>query len=127
MGDNDKGPEEKITSFCFLTRVFNLFCCILFSLFFIRFQPVISYLFRFIKQLYLNFKGAYQIVESISFCQKSYLFFCDCRFKLRESKVDGKSELPVYNYVSDANNITWGQYMHLSRKGFHEPFDKALW
>jgi len=79
------------------------------------------------KQLYLHFKGAYQIVESISFCQKSYLFFCDCRFKLRESKVDGKSELPVYNYVSDANNITWGQYMHLSRKGFHEPFDKALW
>ncbi|XP_026833469.1 fatty acyl-CoA reductase wat isoform X2 [Drosophila erecta] len=49
------------------------------------------------------------------------------RFKLRESEVDGKSELPVYNYVSDANNITWGQYMHLSRKGFHEPFDKALW
>lgn len=75
MGDNDKGPEEKITSFCFLTRVFNLFCCILFSLFFIRFQPVISYLFRFIKQLYLNFKGAYQIVESIYFCKKSYLFF----------------------------------------------------
>ncbi|XP_039486868.1 fatty acyl-CoA reductase wat [Drosophila santomea] len=49
------------------------------------------------------------------------------RFELRESKVEGRAELPVYNYVSDANNITWGQYMHLSRKGFHEPFDKALW
>ncbi|KAH8351559.1 hypothetical protein KR059_007717, partial [Drosophila kikkawai] len=49
------------------------------------------------------------------------------RFMLRESKAIGKSELPVYNYVSDVNNITWGEYMHLSRKGFHEPFDKALW
>ncbi|XP_030372117.1 fatty acyl-CoA reductase wat [Scaptodrosophila lebanonensis] len=47
------------------------------------------------------------------------------RFKLRQP--DGKAELPVYNYVSDVNNITWGQYMDLSRKGFHEPFDKALW
>ncbi|XP_017003808.2 fatty acyl-CoA reductase wat [Drosophila takahashii] len=49
------------------------------------------------------------------------------RFKLRANEENGKSELPVYNYVSDVNNITWGQYMHLSRKGFHEPFDKALW
>ncbi|KAH8247974.1 hypothetical protein KR032_003982, partial [Drosophila birchii] len=49
------------------------------------------------------------------------------RFILRESKTIEKSELPVYNYVSDVNNITWGEYMHLSRKGFHEPFDKALW
>ncbi|KAH8378763.1 hypothetical protein KR009_001229, partial [Drosophila setifemur] len=49
------------------------------------------------------------------------------RFKLRENQSDGKPELPVYNYVSDVNNITWGEYMRLSRKGFHEPFDKALW
>ncbi|XP_034105957.1 fatty acyl-CoA reductase wat [Drosophila albomicans] len=49
------------------------------------------------------------------------------RFEQREKQLDGKSELPVYNYVSDVNNITWGQYMHLSRQGFHEPFDKALW
>ncbi|TDG47124.1 hypothetical protein AWZ03_006389 [Drosophila navojoa] len=48
------------------------------------------------------------------------------RFEQRESQLDGKSELPVYNYVSDVNNITWGQYMHLSRRGFHEPFDKSL-
>ncbi|KAH8418249.1 hypothetical protein KR222_006790, partial [Zaprionus bogoriensis] len=49
------------------------------------------------------------------------------RYELRDSQLDGRSELPVYNYVSDVNNITWGQYMHLSRQGFHEPFDKALW
>ncbi|XP_032310634.1 fatty acyl-CoA reductase wat isoform X1 [Drosophila ananassae] len=49
------------------------------------------------------------------------------RFKLRECQINGKSELPVYNYVSEENNITWGEYMSLSRKGFHEPFDKALW
>ncbi|XP_068142322.1 fatty acyl-CoA reductase wat [Drosophila tropicalis] len=49
------------------------------------------------------------------------------RFNLHQTQSDAKSELPVYNYVSDKNNITWGQYMKLSRQGFHEPFDKALW
>ncbi|KNC29887.1 putative fatty acyl-CoA reductase [Lucilia cuprina] len=42
----------------------------------------------------------------------------------QESKV--RHEIPVYNYIFDKNNLTWGQYMQLSRKGFHEPFDKAL-
>ncbi|XP_015043113.2 fatty acyl-CoA reductase wat isoform X1 [Drosophila pseudoobscura] len=49
------------------------------------------------------------------------------RFKISATETDSKSELPVYNYVSDVNNITWGEYMRLSRNGFHEPFDKALW
>ncbi|ALC43137.1 CG34342 [Drosophila busckii] len=49
------------------------------------------------------------------------------RYEQHENQLDGKSELPVYNYVSDVNNITWGQYMRLARQGFHEPFDKALW
>uniref|UniRef100_A0A1A9X2X4 Fatty acyl-CoA reductase n=1 Tax=Glossina brevipalpis TaxID=37001 RepID=A0A1A9X2X4_9MUSC len=40
---------------------------------------------------------------------------------------ESKSELPVYNYIFEDNNLTWGQYMHMSRKGFHEPFDKPLW
>ncbi|XP_017844489.1 fatty acyl-CoA reductase wat isoform X2 [Drosophila busckii] len=48
------------------------------------------------------------------------------RYEQHENQLDGKSELPVYNYVSDVNNITWGQYMRLARQGFHEPFDKAL-
>lgn len=57
-----------------------------------------------------------------------YLFFYSfLRYEQRESQLDGRSELPVYNYVSDENNITWGQYMHLARQGYHEPFDKALW
>ncbi|XP_036336128.1 fatty acyl-CoA reductase wat-like [Rhagoletis pomonella] len=49
------------------------------------------------------------------------------RFLLRQSDAESKEELPVYNYIFDRNNLTWGQYMRMSREGFHEPFDKALW
>ncbi|XP_067647438.1 fatty acyl-CoA reductase wat [Eurosta solidaginis] len=49
------------------------------------------------------------------------------RFLLRKSDTKSKEELPVYNYIFDRNNLTWGQYMRMSREGFHEPFDKALW
>uniref|UniRef100_A0A1I8PPT4 Fatty acyl-CoA reductase n=1 Tax=Stomoxys calcitrans TaxID=35570 RepID=A0A1I8PPT4_STOCA len=49
------------------------------------------------------------------------------RYAISKSDSEAKRELPVYNYIFDRNNLTWGQYMHLSRKGFHEPFDKALW
>ncbi|XP_054733192.1 fatty acyl-CoA reductase wat [Anastrepha obliqua] len=49
------------------------------------------------------------------------------RFLLRKSDTQSKEELPVYNYIFDRNNLTWGQYMRMSREGFHEPFDKALW
>ncbi|XP_037933870.1 fatty acyl-CoA reductase wat [Teleopsis dalmanni] len=49
------------------------------------------------------------------------------RYKLQEKETETKNELPVYNYIFDRNNLTWGQYMHLARKGYHEPFDKASW
>lgn len=56
-------------------------------------------------------------------------FFLLIRFSQRQNVIDGNgmAELPVYNYIFDQNNLTWGQYMYLARKGFHEPFDKALW
>lgn len=37
------------------------------------------------------------------------------------------SEIPVYNYIYDDNNLTWGRYMQLVRCGLHEPLDKAMW
>lgn len=37
------------------------------------------------------------------------------------------SEIPVYNYIYDKNNLTWGKYMHFVRKGLHQPLDKAVW
>uniref|UniRef100_A0A1B0G363 Fatty acyl-CoA reductase n=1 Tax=Glossina morsitans morsitans TaxID=37546 RepID=A0A1B0G363_GLOMM len=51
------------------------------------------------------------------------------RYKLNkyDDHAKSKCELPVYNYISGNNNLTWGQYMNMSRKGFHEPFDKPLW
>lgn len=41
--------------------------------------------------------------------------------------MEHQSELPVYNYIYDANNLTWGKYMHLVRRGLHQPLDKAFW
>lgn len=38
-----------------------------------------------------------------------------------------QTELPVYNYIYENNNLTWGKYMSLVRCGLHEPLDKALW
>lgn len=37
------------------------------------------------------------------------------------------NEVPVYNYIYDVNNLTWGKYMHLVHKGLHEPLEKSLW
>lgn len=37
------------------------------------------------------------------------------------------TEMPVYNYIFDKNNLTWGKYMSLVRLGLHEPLDNALW
>lgn len=41
--------------------------------------------------------------------------------------MEQQSELPVYNYIYEKNNLTWEKYMHLVSKGLHEPLDKALW
>jgi alcohol-forming fatty acyl-CoA reductase len=35
--------------------------------------------------------------------------------------------VPVYNYIYRENNLTWGQYMALIPRGFHEPLDKSVW
>lgn len=35
--------------------------------------------------------------------------------------------IPVYNYIYDKNNLTWGKYMHSVRKGLHQPLDKSFW
>lgn len=37
------------------------------------------------------------------------------------------TEIPVYNYIYDDNNLTWGRYMKLASCGLHEPLDKAFW
>lgn len=44
-----------------------------------------------------------------------------------EVRMRTHAELPVYNYIYEANNLTWGRYMQLARGGLHEPLDKALW
>ncbi|KAM7358480.1 fatty acyl-CoA reductase wat isoform 1-T3 [Cochliomyia hominivorax] len=49
------------------------------------------------------------------------------RYKALTKETQIRPEIPVYNYIFDKNNLTWGQYMRYARKGFHEPFDKALW
>jgi len=35
--------------------------------------------------------------------------------------------VPVYNYIYQENNLTWGQYMAMIPRGFHEPLDKCVW
>lgn len=65
-------------------------------------------------------------ISLLYFTIYSIFSFLD-RFLLRKSDTQSKEELPVYNYIFDRNNLTWGQYMRMSREGFHEPFDKALW
>lgn len=42
-------------------------------------------------------------------------------------RMKDQTELPVYNYIYEKNNLTWGKYMDLVRKGLHQPLDKALW
>lgn len=41
--------------------------------------------------------------------------------------MENHAEIPVYNYIYDKNNLTWGKYMHFVRKGLHQPLDKAIW
>lgn len=36
-------------------------------------------------------------------------------------------EVPIYNYISEANNLTWGKFMQLVPLGFHEPLQKSVW
>lgn len=42
-------------------------------------------------------------------------------------RMENHTELPVYNYIYDKNNLTWGKYMNSVRKGLHEPLNKAVW
>lgn len=42
-------------------------------------------------------------------------------------RIHDHTDIPVYNYIYDRNNLTWGEFMKLSRCGLHEPLDKALW
>lgn len=46
------------------------------------------------------------------------------RFKAR---MKNHTEIPVYNYVYDKNNLTWGKYMNSVRRGLHEPLNKTVW
>uniref|UniRef100_T1GYC4 Fatty acyl-CoA reductase C-terminal domain-containing protein n=1 Tax=Megaselia scalaris TaxID=36166 RepID=T1GYC4_MEGSC len=50
----------------------------------------------------------------------------DC-FERHEQRLHENIEIPVYNYIFDKNNLTWGQYMSLSRQNYTEPFEKAFW
>lgn len=43
------------------------------------------------------------------------------------SRMENQREIPVYNYVYDQNNLTWGKYMAFVEKGLHSPFHKAVW
>lgn len=44
-----------------------------------------------------------------------------------EARMETQLEIPVYNYIFDANNLTWGRYMRLAGDGIREPFDKTIW
>lgn len=44
-----------------------------------------------------------------------------------KSRMENHTEIPVYNYIYDKNNLTWGSYMNFVRKGLHEPLNKAVW
>uniref|UniRef100_A0A1B0DHD5 Fatty acyl-CoA reductase n=1 Tax=Phlebotomus papatasi TaxID=29031 RepID=A0A1B0DHD5_PHLPP len=46
-------------------------------------------------------------------------------YRRYQSRMEQQSELPVYNYIYEKNNLTWEKYMHLVSKGLHEPFVKA--
>lgn len=55
---------------------------------------------------------------------RSLFNICAARF---EKRLIDHAEMPVYNYMFDKNNLTWGRYMHLVKKGLHDPLDKAVW
>lgn len=44
-----------------------------------------------------------------------------------QSRVENSMEIPVYNYIHDDNNLTWGKYMETVKNGLEQPFDKAIW
>lgn len=50
----------------------------------------------------------------------------DC-FERHEQRMHENIEIPVYNYIFEKNNLTWGDYMHLSRENYIEPFEKPFW
>lgn len=43
------------------------------------------------------------------------------------SRIYDQTEIPVYNYIYDKNNLTWGKYMKLVQYGLHGPYGHALW
>lgn len=46
------------------------------------------------------------------------------RYEERQQK---HTPIPIYNYMYEQNNITWGQYMLLSKKGYKAPMDGTNW
>ncbi|KAG4074597.1 hypothetical protein HA402_004468 [Bradysia odoriphaga] len=47
--------------------------------------------------------------------------------KRYHSRIYDQTEIPVYNYIYDKNNLTWGKYMKLVQYGLHGPLSHALW
>lgn len=64
-----------------------------------------------------------------SLCTRyTYLVYENVRLNFRfPLRMENQTEIPVYNYIYDVNNLTWGKYMRLVRKGLHQPLDKAFW
>lgn len=58
--------------------------------------------------------------------QDSFFSFV-CFIYSFKSRMENHTEIPVYNYIYDKNNLTWGSYMNFVRKGLHEPLNKAVW
>lgn len=44
-----------------------------------------------------------------------------------ENRIKQDTDVPVYNYAYNENNLTWGKFMKLTKLGLHEPFEKFIW
>lgn len=77
--------------------------------------------------MYLTVK-LYLLLDSFILINSVYffpcLFFCSCSF---HSRMENHTEIPVYNYIYDQNNLTWGKYMKLVQNGLHSPLHRNIW
>lgn len=54
--------------------------------------------------------------------------FVYCKFlNSFQGRILSFSKLPIYNYIFQENNLTWGQYMSLVPLGFRQPLKKFIW
>lgn len=77
--------------------------------------------------MYLTFK-LHLLPDSFILINSVYLFPCLIFYSFSfHSRMENHTEIPVYNYIYDQNNLTWGKYMKLVQNGLQSPLHRNIW